>query len=52
MGLPKSDGYDALLAASDRFTKQVHITACHETATAEDAAIMYIRDVLKHHGTP
>lgn len=52
VGLPKSDGFDALLVTSDRFTKQVHITACHETATADDAATMYIKDIFKHHGTP
>lgn len=51
-GLPKSDGFDALLVTSDHFTKQVHITACHKTATAEDAATKYIKDVFKHHGTP
>lgn len=50
-GLPKSDGYDTLLVTSDRFTKQVHITACNETATADNAAKMYIKDVCKHHGT-
>ncbi len=52
VGLPKSDGYNTLLVTSDRFTKQVHITACNEIATADNAATMYIKDVFKHHGTP
>lgn len=52
VGLPRSGSYDALLVTSNRFTKQVYITACHKTATAEDTAALYIRDVFKHYGTP
>ncbi|KAF9798446.1 hypothetical protein IEO21_10721 [Rhodonia placenta] len=52
IGLPKSDGFDLILVTTNRFTKQVHFSACHETLTAEGVADLYICDVFKHHGAP
>ena len=49
-GLPKCQGFDAIMVTSDRFTKQVHLTATTEKLTSAGAAELYLRDVWKLHG--
>ena len=50
--LPLSDGYDSIMVVVDRLSKQVHISACHTSMTAEDLAKLFIRDVWQYHGLP
>ena len=40
--LPSSNGFDSVLVTADRFSKQVHFSACTESSSAEDAAKIYI----------
>ena len=52
VGLPKSDGYTAILVTADRFTKQVHLSATTDEVDAAECARLFIRDVFKLHGAP
>ena len=50
--LPESEGYNAILVITDRFTKmQIYIPA-KTTWTAEDVADAYILYVFRHYGVP
>ena len=49
-GLPKSNGFDAIMTVTDRLTKMVHILPCHKNATAIDIAKLFIKHVVRHHG--
>ena len=51
-GLPKSNGYDAIMTVTDRLTKMVHILPTTANATAKDVAKLFIRHVIRHHGIP
>ena len=51
--LPRSkDGFDALFVVVDRLTKMMHLTPTHTTATAEDTAWLFFRDIFRIHGLP
>ena len=51
MELPMSEGCDQLWVIVDRFTKMAHFIPLPEK-TAADLAIIYTREVWKHHGLP
>jgi hypothetical protein len=50
--LPESHGYDAIMNVIDSVTKCVHFIPTHTTINAEGAAHLFVKEVLKHHGTP
>ena len=49
--LPLSEGCDQLWVIVDRFTKMAHFIPLREK-TAADLAIVFAREVWKHHGQP
>jgi len=51
--LPVSEGYDQLWVIIDRFTKMAHFIPLKTNGkTATDLAIIFVREVWKHHGLP
>ena len=50
--LPESDGWNAILVITDRFTKMQRYIPAKTTWTAEDIANVYITDVWRHDGLP
>lgn len=45
-------GYDALYVVVDRLTKMIHLIPTHTTATAEDSAGLFFREIFRIHGLP
>jgi hypothetical protein len=53
MDLPTTpDGFDAVMVVVDKLTKHAHFIACKKTITAEQAAALYLQQIVKHHGLP
>ncbi|CCO36910.1 Retrotransposable element Tf2 155 kDa protein type 1 [Rhizoctonia solani AG-1 IB] len=52
VGLPSSEGFDAILTVIDRFSKMVHLIPTHSTASAIDIANLFVTYVWKLHGLP
>ncbi|KAJ1300322.1 hypothetical protein OPQ81_005143 [Rhizoctonia solani] len=52
VGLPSSEGYDAILTVVDRLSKMVHFIPTHSDATAVDIANLFVNFVWKLHGLP
>lgn len=50
VGLPNSQGFDALLNVVDRFTKMIHVIPTTATVTAQGIARLYRDNVWKLHG--
>jgi hypothetical protein len=50
--LPESHGYDAIMCVVDSLTKRVHFIPTHTTINAEGTALLFLKEVWKHHGTP
>jgi len=50
--LPESNGKNALLTVTDKFTKAVRLIACTKTTTAEDTARLYIEHCYSIFGLP
>ena len=50
--LPESDGLNAILVVTDRFTKVQHYIPAKTTWTAEDVADSYINHIWKLYGLP
>jgi transposase InsO family protein len=50
--LPESHGYDAFMNVVDSVTKRAHFIPMHTTINAEGAALLFLKEVWKHHGTP
>jgi len=48
--LPESEGYNAILAITDRFTKIQHYIPAKTTWTAEDVANIYITEIWRLYG--
>jgi len=51
-GLPKSNGKDALLTVTDKFSKAVRLIPCTEKTTAEETAKLYIQYCYPIFGLP
>jgi len=51
-GLPKSNGYDAILVVVCRLTKFRHLIPCKSTCNAEDVARLFRDHIWKLHGLP
>lgn len=50
--LPLSDGYDAIMVISDKFTGRKHLIPTKTTDTALDTAHILVRELIRHHGVP
>jgi transposase InsO family protein len=50
--LPTSHGYDTIMNVINSITKCAHFIPMHTTINAEDAALLFLKKVWKHHGTP
>jgi hypothetical protein len=50
--LPKSHGYNAIMCVVDSLTKRAHFIPMHTTINAEGTALLFLKEVWKHHGTP
>ena len=52
VGLPWSDGNDAVWVVVDRLTKQRHFVPCQSTVDAKDLVELFVARILPHHGLP
>lgn len=53
VSLPKDhDGYDAVLAVVDRFTKRAIYIPTYTTAMVRDIAFLFLQHVFREHGLP
>jgi hypothetical protein len=52
MGLPISEGYDAIFTVVDRFSKMVHYIPTTSKANTVDIANLFVNFVWKLHGLP
>jgi hypothetical protein len=50
--LPESHGYDAIMNVVDSVTKCAHFIPMHTTINAEGTALLFLKEVWKHHGMP
>jgi transposase InsO family protein len=50
--LPESHGYDTIMCVIDSLTKHTHFILTHTTINAKDTALLFLKKVWKHHGTP
>jgi transposase InsO family protein len=50
--LPESHGYDTIICVVDSLTKRAHFIPTHTTINAEGTALLFLKEVWKHHGTP
>jgi transposase InsO family protein len=50
--LPESHGYDAIMCIVDSLTKCAHFIPTHTTMNTEETALLFLKEVWKHHGTP
>uniref|UniRef100_A0A8R7VAA2 Integrase catalytic domain-containing protein n=1 Tax=Triticum urartu TaxID=4572 RepID=A0A8R7VAA2_TRIUA len=51
-GLPKSEGYDAIMVVVDRFTKFAHFVPLRHPFTAAQVAKSFWDNIVKPHGVP
>jgi hypothetical protein len=50
--LPESHGYDAIMCVVNSLTKHAHFIPMHTTINTEGTALLFLKEVWKHHGTP
>jgi hypothetical protein len=50
--LPESHGYDAIINVINSVTKCAHLIPTHTTINAKGTALLFLKEVWKHHGTP
>jgi hypothetical protein len=50
--LPESHGYNAIMCIVDSLSKHPHFILMHTTINAEGMALLFHKEVWKHHGTP
>jgi hypothetical protein len=50
--LLESHGYNAIMCVVDSLTKHVHFIPMHTTINAEGTALLFLKEVWTHHGTP
>jgi hypothetical protein len=50
--LQESHGYNTIMCIVDNLTKRVHFIPMHTTINAEGTALLFLKEVWKHHGTP
>jgi hypothetical protein len=47
--LPESHGYDTIMCIVDSLTKRAHFILTHTTINAECTALLFLKEVWKHH---
>jgi hypothetical protein len=47
-----SHGYDTIMCVIDSLTKRTHFIPTHTTLNAEGTALLFLKEVWKHHGMP
>ena len=52
VGLPESQGYNAILNVNDRLTGMRHLIPCTKETGSEDLAWLYLKEVFRLHGLP
>src|SRR5436190_22684305 len=52
VGLPWSNGFNAVLTVTCRLTKMRHLIPCRDNTSAEQLAELYIRHIFRFHGLP
>jgi transposase-like protein len=50
--LPKSHGYDTIMCVTNSLTKRAHFIPTHNTINTKGTALLFLKEVWKHHGTP
>jgi transposase InsO family protein len=50
--LPESHKYDAIMCIVNSLTKHAHVIPTQTTINAEGTALLFLKEVWKHHGTP
>jgi hypothetical protein len=50
--LPESHGYDTIMCVVNSLTKRTHFIPTHTTINAEGTALLFLKEVWKHHETP
>jgi hypothetical protein len=50
--LLESHGYNTIMCIIDSLTKHVHFIPTHTTINTEGTALLFLKEVWKHHGTP
>jgi hypothetical protein len=50
--LPESHAYDAIMCVVDSLTKRAHFIPIHTTINMEGTALLFLKEVWKHHRTP
>ena len=52
VGLPESEGYNAIWVVVDRLSKMKHLVPCRDDTDGKKLGEMFIREVFKLHGLP
>ena len=52
VGLPESNGFDAIFVCCGRFTKMTLFVPCNDTVTAEQTADLFQRHIFSKYGVP
>lgn len=52
VGLPESEGFDAIWVVVDRLTKMRHYVPCHSTDGSEELARLFVKYIARYHGLP
>jgi hypothetical protein len=50
--LPESHAYDAIMCVVNSLTKCAHFIPMHTTLNAEGTALLFLKELWKHHGMP
>jgi transposase InsO family protein len=50
--LLESHGYDTIMCVVDSLTKHAHFIPMHTTINAKGTALLFLKEVWKHHGKP
>jgi hypothetical protein len=50
--LPESHGYNTIMCIVNSLTKRAHFIPTHTTINTEGTALLFLKEVWKHHGTP
>lgn len=52
VGLPMSNGFDAIWVVVDRLTKMRHLVPCRSDITARKLAELFVKNIFRLHGLP
>ena len=52
VGLPKSNGFDAIFVCCNMFTKMTHFVPCNDTVTVEQTVDLFQRHTFSKYGIP